>query len=61
MTKDQIANIGERALWTGAQATVALLVVELADQPVWWAAPLALVLSSAKTWVQERLTSTSDE
>jgi hypothetical protein len=55
MNTNQAADMAERAFWTGAQATLALLAVELADVTVWWAAPVALVLSSAKTWVMQRL------
>jgi hypothetical protein len=50
------ANVVERAAWTGAQALLAVLVVELGSVSLWWAAPLALTLSAAKTWVTERLT-----
>lgn len=55
MDVDKAADMAERALWTGAQAGLSLLAVELADVSTWWAAPLALVLSSAKTWVMQRL------
>ncbi|MBT2379039.1 hypothetical protein J7E90_17195 [Streptomyces sp. ISL-111] len=50
-----LLDLGERAAWTGAQAALGLAVVELADVPVWWAAPVALALSSAKGWVAGRL------
>ncbi|MFF2405719.1 hypothetical protein [Streptomyces sp. NPDC058092] len=55
MTKQLLLDLGERAGWTGAQAALGLAVVELADLPTWWAAPLALALSSAKGWVAGRL------
>ncbi|WP_174248477.1 hypothetical protein [Streptomyces hoynatensis] len=55
MDVEKAADMAERALWTGAQAGLSLLAVELADVSVWWAAPLALVLSSAKSWVVGRL------
>ncbi|MGW3166991.1 hypothetical protein ACWC9Q_29855 [Streptomyces sp. NPDC001142] len=55
MTKQLMFDLFERAGWTGAQAALGLVVVELADAPVWWAAPAALVLSSAKGWVAGRL------
>lgn len=45
----------ERAGWTGAQAALSVGIVELADIQLWWAAPLALVLSAAKTWVVGRI------
>ncbi|AWL39658.1 MULTISPECIES: hypothetical protein [unclassified Streptomyces] len=54
MTK-LLLDLAERAGWTGAQAALGLVVVELADIPVWWAAPVALALSSAKGWVAGRL------
>ncbi|MEU3203580.1 hypothetical protein ABZ702_06785 [Streptomyces cyaneofuscatus] len=55
MTNKLLLDLGERAAWTGAQAALGLVVVELADVPVWWAAPVALALSSAKGWVAGRL------
>ncbi|MFB6943179.1 hypothetical protein ACFWGL_17205 [Streptomyces sp. NPDC060286] len=55
MTKRLLLDLAERAGWTGAQAALGLLVVELADVPVWWAAPAALALSSAKGWIAGRL------
>ncbi|MEU3654461.1 hypothetical protein AB0E67_16830 [Streptomyces sp. NPDC032161] len=55
MTKQLLLDLIERAGWTGAQAALGLVVVELADVPVWWAAPAALVLASAKGWVAGRL------
>lgn len=48
-------NLAERALWTGLQGVISVAVVQLADAPVWWAAPLALVLSGAKTLAADRL------
>lgn len=55
MKKQLLLDLAERAGWTGAQAALGLAVVELADVPVWWAAPVALALSSAKGWVAGRL------
>lgn len=51
---DRYADIAARAGWTGVQAALSLLIVELADIKLWWAAPLALTLSAAKTWVVTR-------
>ena len=48
-------DLAERAGWTGAEASLGLVVVELGDLPVWWAAPVALVAASAKSWVAGRL------
>lgn len=55
MTKQLLLDLGERAVWTGAQVSLGLAATELADIPVWWAAPVALALSSAKGWVAGRL------
>lgn len=55
MNTQLLLDLGERAAWTGAQAALGLAVVELADVPVWWAAPVALALSSAKGWIAGRL------
>lgn len=54
MTKDQLADLGERAAWTAAQAALALLVTETSGLQTWWALPLATGLSAAKTWVMNR-------
>ncbi|TXS35078.1 hypothetical protein [Streptomyces sp. t39] len=51
---DKYADIAARAGWTGAEAALAVGVTELAQVSVWWAAPLALVLAAAKTWVVNR-------
>jgi hypothetical protein len=51
---DRYADIAARAGWTGAQAALSLLIVELGDVQLWWAVPLALALSAAKTWVVGR-------
>lgn len=51
MTNTFPLDLLERAGWTGAQAALGLVVVELADVPVWWAAPVALAAASAKAWV----------
>lgn len=45
----------ERALWTGAEGALGILVAELADVSMWWAAPVALVLAAAKAWVAGRI------
>lgn len=55
MQKQLYLDLGERALWTGAQASLGVVATELADVPVWWAVPVALALSSAKSWVAGRL------
>ena len=51
---DRYTDMAARAGWTGLQASLSLLIVELADIQLWWAAPLALTLSAAKTWVLSR-------
>ncbi|MFF1644503.1 hypothetical protein [Streptomyces sp. NPDC058240] len=48
-------DIAECAGWTGVQAALGILMTELADISLWWAAPAALVLGSAKSWVAGRL------
>lgn len=48
-------DIAERAGWTGAEAALGVLITDLADVSLWWAAPAALVLASAKGWVAGRL------
>ncbi|MFD7429064.1 hypothetical protein ACFV6Z_18755 [Streptomyces sp. NPDC059818] len=55
MGKQLLLDLAERAGWTGAQAALGLAVTELADIPVWWAAPVALALASAKSWIAGRL------
>ncbi|MFJ2701897.1 hypothetical protein ACIO3R_01695 [Streptomyces sp. NPDC087428] len=55
MNAKLLLDMGERAAWTGAQAAVGLVAVEVADLPVWWAAPAALVLAAGKGWVAGRL------
>lgn len=47
-------DVAERAGWTGAEAALAVAIVELADVSLWWAAPLALTLAAAKSWVVAR-------
>jgi hypothetical protein len=45
----------ERAGWTGVQAALGLLAVELADISVWWAAPIGLAIAAAKGWIAGHL------
>lgn len=47
-------DVVERALWTGAEGALGILVVEVANIPVWWAAPVGLVLAGAKGWIAGR-------
>jgi hypothetical protein len=54
MDYSKLIDLGTRAGWTGLQAALSLLIVDVADVKVWWAAPLALTLSAAKTWVVNR-------
>ncbi|GGZ53362.1 hypothetical protein [Streptomyces rubiginosohelvolus] len=53
-------DLAERSAWTGAEAALGLAAVELADIPVWWAAPIALLAASAKSWVAGRLVGRPD-
>lgn len=55
MEKQLLFDLAERAGWTGAQAALGVAATEVADIPLWWAVPVALVLSSAKSWVAGRL------
>ncbi|MEU1494279.1 hypothetical protein ABZ456_29005 [Streptomyces sp. NPDC005776] len=55
MTKQLLLDLGERAGWTGAQAALGVAITDLADIPVWWAAPIGLALAAAKGWVAGRL------
>jgi hypothetical protein len=50
-----IKDLVERSGWTGAEALLAVAITELGDVSVWWAAPLALVLTAAKVWVHGRI------
>ncbi|MFD4000836.1 hypothetical protein [Streptomyces rubiginosohelvolus] len=50
-----VLDLAERSAWTGAEAALGLAAVELADISVWWAAPIALLAASAKSWVAGRL------
>jgi len=50
-----VLDLAERSMWTGAQAALGVAAVGLADIPVWWAAPIALLAASAKSWVAGRL------
>ncbi|MGW7473648.1 hypothetical protein ACWGIT_18895 [Streptomyces cyaneofuscatus] len=55
MRSKLLLDLAERSAWTGAQAALGVAVTDLADIPVWWAAPVALALASAKSWVAGRL------
>ncbi|MYU21275.1 hypothetical protein [Streptomyces sp. SID8352] len=50
-----LLDLSERAGWTGAQAALGLVAVELADLNVWWAAPVALVAAAAKSWAARQV------
>lgn len=52
---DKYTDLAARAGWTGLQAALALAIVELGNIQLWWAAPLAVALSAAKTWVVGKL------
>lgn len=55
MTKQLLLDSAERAGWTGAQAALGVAIADLANIPVWWAAPIGLALAAAKGWVAGRL------
>ncbi|MEU0991924.1 hypothetical protein [Streptomyces sp. NPDC005953] len=50
-----VFDAAERVLWTGAQASLGVLVTDLTGLPMWWAAPVALALATGKSWVAGRL------
>ena len=45
----------ERTLWTLAQATISVIIVETADLDYWWVAPLAMVLAALKGLVASKI------
>lgn len=51
MNNRLIWDLLERSGWTGVQASLALLIVDVAEIDVWWAAPVGLALAAAKSWV----------
>ncbi|GAA4891031.1 hypothetical protein ACFPM3_20285 [Streptomyces coeruleoprunus] len=53
-------DVAERAGWTGVEAALAVAITELAEVSLWWAAPLALVLAAAKSWVVARKRARAD-
>ncbi|WP_405674913.1 hypothetical protein OG292_03325 [Streptomyces sp. NBC_01511] len=55
MSNKLALDILERSGWTGAEAALGVLITDLADISLWWAAPAALALASAKSWVAGRL------
>lgn len=55
MNSKFVLDLAERAGWTGAEAALGLVVADLANVPVWWAAPVALVAASAKSWVAKHV------
>ncbi|MBL3669037.1 hypothetical protein JL475_24200 [Streptomyces sp. M2CJ-2] len=55
MNSKFLLDLAERTGWTGAEAALGLVVVEVSDLPVWWAAPVALVAAAAKSWVAKHL------
>ncbi len=44
-------DLAARAAWTAAQAALGVVTVEALGLPIWLAAPAAMVLSAAKSWV----------
>ena len=45
----------ERVAWTMAQVVLGVLIVETADLPYWWVAPLAAILSALKGLVARKV------
>lgn len=50
-----VKDLLERSGFTGLEAGLAIAITQLGDVSVWWAAPLALVLTAAKVWVHGRI------
>ncbi|MFE1539490.1 hypothetical protein ACFW61_03385 [Streptomyces microflavus] len=50
-----LLDLAERSGWTGVEAALGVAVTGLADIPIWWAAPIALLAAAAKSWVAGRL------
>lgn len=55
MQKQLLLDLGERAVWTGAQAAIGVAITEVADIQLWWAIPAGIALAAAKGWVAGRL------
>ncbi|MFD3531979.1 hypothetical protein [Streptomyces sp. NPDC058664] len=50
-----VKDLIERSGFTGLEAGVAVAITQLGEVSVWWAAPLALVLTALKVWVSGRI------
>lgn len=48
-------DLAARALWTAAQAGLAVVTVDALDVPLAWAGIAAAALSAAKSWVATRV------
>lgn len=46
-----VKDLLERLLWTIAQVTVGVLVVEAGNWDAWWAVPVAAALMAAKGYI----------
>jgi hypothetical protein len=51
MDISKYSDLVARAGWTGAEGALSVLIVGLADVKIWWAVPLMVALSAAKTFV----------
>lgn len=52
---DKYKDLASRALWTAAQAGVAVVTVEALDVPLAYAGIAAAVLSAAKSWLATKV------
>jgi hypothetical protein len=52
-------DLGERVLWTGAQAGLAVITVEQFELPAWAVPALAAGLAFAKSWVAKQIGNTN--
>lgn len=50
-----VKDLVERSGFTGLEAGLAVAITQLGEVSVWWAAPLALALTAAKVWIQQRM------
>jgi hypothetical protein len=50
-----VKDLLERSGFTGLEAALGVAITQLGGVSVWWAAPLALLLTAGKVWAQQRI------
>ena len=50
-----VKDLVERSGFTGLEAGLAVAITQLGEVSIWWAPPLALLLTAAKVWVSGRI------